>query len=160
MALAVTHTAVVVTADDGTSEVGSNEWNAAHTLTGVASEAQGGTGLSALGTGVATFLGTPTSANLAAAVTNETGSGALVFATGPTLVTPALGAATATSVTASSAVSAVSHVVTSATTASAVTVVGSTSATAAYTVTLPSSQGNASTFLQNNGSGALSWATA
>jgi len=49
------------------------------------------TGVSGLGTGVATFLGTPTSANLAAAVTDETGSGALVFATSPTLVTPALG---------------------------------------------------------------------
>jgi len=34
---------------------------------------------------------TPNSANLAALVTNETGSGALVFATSPTLVTPALG---------------------------------------------------------------------
>lgn len=44
-----------------------------------------------LGTGVATFLATPTSANLAAAVSDETGSGALVFATSPTLVTPALG---------------------------------------------------------------------
>lgn len=49
------------------------------------------TGISGLGTGVATFLATPTSANLAAAVTNETGSGALVFATSPTLVTPVLG---------------------------------------------------------------------
>ena len=45
----------------------------------------GGTGLSSLGTGVATFLGTPTSANLASAVTDETGTGALVFATGPTI---------------------------------------------------------------------------
>ena len=43
------------------------------------------------GTGVATFLTTPSSANLAAAVTDETGTGALVFATSPTLVTPALG---------------------------------------------------------------------
>lgn len=49
------------------------------------------TGVSGLGSGVATFLATPSSANLAAAVTNETGSGALVFATSPTLVTPALG---------------------------------------------------------------------
>ena len=46
---------------------------------------------SALGSGVGTFLATPSSANLAAAVTGETGSGALVFATSPTLVTPALG---------------------------------------------------------------------
>ncbi|KRR20367.1 hypothetical protein [Bradyrhizobium retamae] len=49
------------------------------------------TGISGLGAGVATFLATPSSANLASAVTNETGSGALVFATSPTLVTPALG---------------------------------------------------------------------
>jgi hypothetical protein len=49
------------------------------------------TGVSGLGTGVATFLATPSSANLAAAVTGETGTGALVFATSPTLVTPALG---------------------------------------------------------------------
>lgn len=49
-----------------------------------------GLGIS-LGTGVETFLGTPSSANLAAAVTDETGSGALVFATSPTLVTPVLG---------------------------------------------------------------------
>lgn len=48
-------------------------------------------GVSGLGTGVATFLATPSSANLLAAVTNETGTGALVFATSPTLVTPALG---------------------------------------------------------------------
>ena len=49
------------------------------------------TGVSGLGTGVATFLGTPTSANLISAVTDETGSGSLVFATSPTLVTPVLG---------------------------------------------------------------------
>jgi hypothetical protein len=55
------------------------------------------TGVSGLGTGVATFLATPSSANLAAAVTNETGSGALVFATSPTLVTPVIGVATGTS---------------------------------------------------------------
>jgi hypothetical protein len=47
--------------------------------------------ITGLGTGVATFLATPTSANLATAVTDETGSGALVFATNPTLVTPILG---------------------------------------------------------------------
>jgi hypothetical protein len=37
------------------------------------------------GTGILTFLGTPSSANLAAAVTDETGSGALVFGTNPTI---------------------------------------------------------------------------
>ena len=54
----------------------------------------GGTGITSLGTGVATFLGTPSSANLAAAVTDETGSGSLVFATSPTFVTPLLGTPT------------------------------------------------------------------
>jgi hypothetical protein len=49
------------------------------------------TGVSGLGSNVATFLATPSSANLAAAVTDETGTGALVFATSPTLVTPNLG---------------------------------------------------------------------
>jgi len=57
------------------------------------------TGVSGLGTGVATFLGTPSSANLAAAVTDETGSGALVFATSPSLVTPALGTPTSGTLT-------------------------------------------------------------
>jgi hypothetical protein len=47
--------------------------------------------ITGLGTGVATFLATPSSANLATAVTDETGSGALVFATSPTLMTPILG---------------------------------------------------------------------
>ena len=50
-----------------------------------------------LGAGVATFLGVPSSANLKSAVTDETGSGSLVFATSPTLVTPILGIAKATS---------------------------------------------------------------
>jgi hypothetical protein len=49
------------------------------------------TGVSGLGTGVATFLATPSSANLASAVSDETGTGALVFANSPTLVTPTLG---------------------------------------------------------------------
>jgi hypothetical protein len=49
------------------------------------------TGVSGLGTGVATFLTTPSSANLRTVVTDETGTGSLVFATSPTLVTPALG---------------------------------------------------------------------
>ena len=47
------------------------------------------TGVSGLGTGVATFLATPSSANLSSAVTDETGSGALVFGTSPTITTGA-----------------------------------------------------------------------
>jgi hypothetical protein len=55
-------------------------------------------GISGLGTGVATFLATPSSANLASALTDEAGSGTVAFTNSPTLVTPVLGAATATSI--------------------------------------------------------------
>jgi len=54
-------------------------------VTGTLPVANGGTGITSLGSGVATWLGTPSSANLAAAVTDETGSGALVFGTSPTI---------------------------------------------------------------------------
>lgn len=47
--------------------------------------------------GNTTSLGSFTSANLAGALTDETGSGSAVFATNPTLVTPNIGAATGTS---------------------------------------------------------------
>jgi hypothetical protein len=67
-------------------------------ITGTLPVANGGTGITSFGAGVATFLGTPSSANLATAVTDETGSGALVFATSPSLTTPTLGVASATSV--------------------------------------------------------------
>lgn len=52
------------------------------------------TGVSGLATGVATFLATPTSANLASVITNETGSDALVFGTSPTLTTPIISSTT------------------------------------------------------------------
>ena len=74
-------------------------------LQGIDAAAVRGTlGLTALatttpGTGVATWLTTPTSANLRTAITDETGSGGgLVFSVSPTLTTPVLGVATATSI--------------------------------------------------------------
>jgi hypothetical protein len=57
------------------------------------------TGTVALTTDLSQFAAT-TSAQLAGVISDETGSGALVFATSPTLVTPILGAAAATSITA------------------------------------------------------------
>lgn len=59
-------------------------------ITGTLPVANGGTGITSFGTGIATWLGTPSSANLASAVTDETGSGALVFGTGPTIGTASL----------------------------------------------------------------------
>ena len=49
------------------------------------------TGVSGLATGVADFLVTPTSSNLLAVVTDETGTGNLVFSDSPTLTTPNIG---------------------------------------------------------------------
>jgi hypothetical protein len=62
-------------------------------VTGTLPVANGGTGITSFGSGVATWLGTPSSANLASAVTDETGSGSLVFGTSPTLTTPTVSSA-------------------------------------------------------------------
>jgi hypothetical protein len=48
------------------------------------------TGVSGLGTGIATLLATPSSANLAAAITDETGTGVVVFGTAPTISLPVI----------------------------------------------------------------------
>jgi len=48
------------------------------------------TGVSGLGTGVATFLATPSSANLRGALTDETGTGSAVFGTSPTISSPTI----------------------------------------------------------------------
>jgi hypothetical protein len=57
-----------------------------------------------------TSLGSFTSAQLAGALTDETGSGAAVFATSPTLITPVLGAASASSINVSGIVTATQFV--------------------------------------------------
>lgn len=57
-------------------------------VTGTLPVANGGTGITSFGAGVATWLGNPTSANLRTAVTDETGTGSLVFATAPTVTLP------------------------------------------------------------------------
>jgi hypothetical protein len=85
---ALTLGAALPVASGGTGSTSTTFVNLATNVTGTL---PGGTGITSFGTGVATFLGTPSSANLAAAVTDETGSGLLVFATSPTLVTPVLG---------------------------------------------------------------------
>jgi hypothetical protein len=78
-------------ANGGTGTTSTTFTNLTTNVTGTLPVANGGTGITSLGTGVATFLGTPSSANLATAITDETGSGSLVFATSPTLTTPVLG---------------------------------------------------------------------
>lgn len=114
------------------------------------------TGVSGLGSGVATFLGTPSSANLASAVTDETGTGALVFANSPTLVTPALGtpsSGTATNLTGlplSTGVTGTLPIANGGT--------GQTTATAAFNALAPSQATNSGKYLTTDGTN-TSWAT-
>jgi hypothetical protein len=68
-------------------------------VTGTLPVANGGTGITSLGTGVATFLGTPSSANLRGALTDETGTGSAVFGTSPTIGTPTITSPTVTGLT-------------------------------------------------------------
>jgi hypothetical protein len=51
--------------------------------TGTLPVASGGTGITSFGTGISTWLGTPSSDNLRTAITDETGSGVLVFNDSP-----------------------------------------------------------------------------
>lgn len=60
-------------------------------VTGTLGAGNGGTGTATLGTGITTWLTTPSSANLAAAITDETGTaGNLVFSGSPTITSPTL----------------------------------------------------------------------
>jgi hypothetical protein len=121
------------------------------------------TGVSGLGTGVATFLATPSSANLQTALTDETGTGSAVFATTPTLVTPVIGAATGTSLSLSgfSAVSAAAPTIASATTIAPTTPIAFVSGTTAVvniTVAAPISTGGGTITLIPTG--AFTWTAA
>jgi hypothetical protein len=115
------------------------------------------TGVSGLGTGVATFLGTPSSANLASAITDETGSGALVFANSPTLVTPALGTPSAlvgTNITGTASGLTAGNVTTNANLTGAVTSVGNATSLGSF-----SSSNLAGALTDETGSGSAVFAT-
>jgi hypothetical protein len=115
------------------------------------------TGVSGLGSGVATFLATPSSANLASAVTDETGSGALVFANSPTLVTPALGTPSAlvgTNITGTASGLTAGNVTTNANLTGAVTSVGNATSLGSF-----SSSNLAGALTDETGSGSAVFAT-
>jgi len=130
--------------------------NLASQVTGTLPVANGGTGITSLGAGVATFLGTPSSANLAAALTDETGSGSAVFATSPTLVTPILGTPTSVTLTNATGLPLTTGVTGTLPIANGGT--GQTTANAAFNALIPSQTSNSGKFLTTNGTN-TSWAT-
>jgi hypothetical protein len=82
------------------------------------------------------FLANPTSANLRAAMTDETGTGLLVFNTSPTLVTPALGTPSAlvgTNITGTAAGLTAGNVTTNANLTGAITSVGNATSLGSFT---------------------------
>ena len=88
------------------------------------------------GANVQAFLTVPSSANLLAAMTDETGTGLLVFNTSPTLVTPALGTPSAlvgTNITGTAAGLTAGNVTTNANLTGAVTSVGNAASLGSFT---------------------------
>jgi hypothetical protein len=100
MAITAPATGSTLAVADGKTFTVSNTLTFTGTDSASVNFAAGGTAAYTGGT-LAQFAST-TSSQLAGVISDETGSGALVFANTPTLVTPVLGAATATSITASS----------------------------------------------------------
>ena len=122
--------------------------NATGIITGTGSGITGvpvSTGISGLGANVATFLATPTSANLASAITDETGTGSLVFANTPTLVTPVLGNASASSINVSGIVTATTFVGALTGTATTATTVNTTTTTTNQNYYIPFVTNNTTT---------------
>lgn len=132
---------IKVVFDDKASLTNNQTFSGVNTFTTPIAATSGGTGLSSLGTGVATFLGTPSSANLASAVTDETGSGALVFGTSPSFTTPIIGSAGFTLNGSTSGT----------------TIVKANATAGGWTLTLPPSAGTVSYVLSTDGSGNTSW---
>lgn len=108
--------------------------------------ANGGTGVNTLGTGVVSWMQTPSSNNLASAITDETGAGALCFATGPQFTTHADFLAAGESRYYN---------------AGGTFYVGFKGGNAGANKiwTLPTADGSANQVLSTDGSGTLSWAT-
>jgi hypothetical protein len=100
------------------------------------------------------FLATPNSVNLRAAVTDETGTGALVFADGPTLIAPNLGTPASGNLSnctgfPASGITGVLSIANGGT--------GAATAPLALNNLLPTQTSNASEFLQTDGSGNVVW---
>lgn len=148
------HTLTIGTGLSGTSYTGSADVTIAIdssvvTLTGsqtLTNKTLALSSISGLGTGVATFLATPSSANLAAAVTDEAGTGALVFA-GVTTLSSLVSIGTVTTGTWNATTIAINHGGT-----------GQTTAAGAINALLPTQTSNSGKYLTTDGTN-ISWGT-
>lgn len=109
--------------------------------------ANGGTGITSFGVGVATWLGTPSSANLASAVTDETGTGLLVFNNSPSFVDD---------ITLGAASGATGSILLKGTTSGTVTF-SVADAAGTWTMKLPTTGGTNGYSLTTDGSGNTTW---
>jgi hypothetical protein len=109
-------------------------------------------GVSGLGSGVSVFLGTPSSANLASALTDKTGTGSAVFANSPNFVSTATFGTQGVSGTQGSVVLA-----NTANGSYQTTIKASNSATVAWTFTLPITAGTNGYVLSTDGFGNTAW---
>ena len=100
VAITAPATSATLTIADGKTLTASNTLTFTGTDTSSVAFGAGGT-VAYVANKLSVFAAT-TSSELAGVISDETGTGALVFANTPTLVTPVLGAATATSITATS----------------------------------------------------------
>ncbi len=116
--------------------------------------------LAGLGSGVATWLATPSSANLISAVSDETGTGALCFATDPALSSPVLTTPTVrASLTLQNASGSQPTLLFSEDpdNGTNTVTVKAPASISDYTLTLPTTDGGPSEVLTTDGSGVLSW---
>ena len=109
-------------------------------------------GVSGLGSGVSVFLGTPSSANLASALTDKTGSGSAVFANSPTFVDDITLGTQGSAGTQGSVILA-----NTANGSYQTTIKASNSATVAWTFTLPITAGTNGYVLSTDGLGNTAW---
>lgn len=116
---------------------------------------QGGTSTLALFSNKLSVFAATTSSELAGVISDETGSGALVFANTPTLIAPILGVASGTSLALTTALTLEE---TGAGT-DTITLQAPASIAASYVLTLPVDDGTSGQVLTTDGSGVLSWTT-